>query len=169
MRNCDCVLRLRSDETYSGISCSSVSAGRYADVVYDPEILRPNHFATTSEKLVTMERKVETNMYNAVTLEIDSQHQPQEGWDDDIDLDDFDGSDNGLDLIINDGVDEQTATAPAYNASSCPIHDGIAKTDRSPDDVIASDDGAYDPVTDITPTRIRYKNPIGGSRDIRYI
>jgi hypothetical protein len=85
----------------------------------------------------------------------------RDGWDDDIDIVDIDDSYNSTndDTKINASVTDQISAKETPDQLPTKQHSIV---DSPPN-------GVYDPVTGILPTRTRYRNPIGGSRNLQYI
>jgi hypothetical protein len=97
---------------------------------------------------------------------------PEEGWDDpDDDLDD---------LLLNDVENESvldskqlitTAAASTTKTKVVPKHKdahavAVQNVSESSSSLL---EWKYDPITDIVPTRTRWRNPISGSRDLRFM
>ena len=100
-----------------------------------------------------------SNIHKVTGPETIPKEQSQDGWDDDIDLTEMDDSchDTAVDTSICVEMNETMARKGAIE---------LLPSEHDADKVVP---WVYDPITDIVPTRTRYRNPIGGYRDLRYM
>jgi hypothetical protein len=182
--------RLYNVETPSQIRNNISTANRNVDVprLYDISNDKPSDQNDTIDPLYSLEKPSETfriaqehdthtnadmhlipMMTNVMSqnvsnvnkvMDLGTQQSP-DGWDDDIDLTDMDDS-------YND-TDENTNTCAIVNEEVLSKGAPDILPSKNHANVVPTLDWVYDPVTDIMPTRTRYRNPIGGSRDLRYI